>query len=52
MNGKDLGDTPLVNVTIPAGRHVLELVNEQKGIKSAVEVDIEPGKLTTKKLKL
>jgi serine/threonine-protein kinase len=52
LNGKELGDTPLLEVTVPAGRHLLLLVNEQKNLKRSVEVEIEPGKTTVKKLRL
>ncbi|HVE81345.1 MAG TPA: serine/threonine-protein kinase [Myxococcales bacterium] len=50
--GKPLGDTPLIDVPLPAGRQVLKLVNEDKGISTTIEVVIEPGKSTAKKLKL
>jgi serine/threonine protein kinase len=52
LNGKELGDTPLLEVTVPAGRHVLLLVNDSKNLKRSVEVEIEPGKTTVKKLRL
>jgi hypothetical protein len=52
VNGRSLGETPLLNVPLPAGRNVLKLVNEAKGIHSAIEVEIEPGKTTLKKLNL
>jgi hypothetical protein len=52
LSNKKLGDTPIVELPMPAGRHVLKLVNEGKGIRNAIEVDIEPGKTTVKKLNL
>lgn len=52
LKGKKLGDTPLVEVSLPPGIHVLTLVNDSKGIKRAIEVEISSGKTTTKKLKL
>lgn len=52
LKGKKLGDTPLVDVTLPPGIHVLTLVNDAKGIKRAIEIEIAAGKTTTKKLKL
>jgi serine/threonine-protein kinase len=52
LKGRKLGDTPLVEVTLPPGIHVLTLVNDAKGIKRAIEVEISAGKTTTKKLKL
>jgi serine/threonine-protein kinase len=52
LGGKNLGDTPLLEVPLPAGRHVLQLVNEQQGINRSVEVEIEAGKTTVKRLHL
>lgn len=52
LKGKKLGDTPLVDVALPPGIHVLTLVNDAKGIKRAIEIEIAAGKTTTKKLKL
>jgi serine/threonine-protein kinase len=52
LNGKKLGDTPLVDYPMPAGIHVLKLVNEDKGLKGSIEVEIQAGKTTVKKLKL
>jgi eukaryotic-like serine/threonine-protein kinase len=50
LNGKSLGETPLLNVLLPAGRHTLKLVNDGKGIHTAIEIEIEPGKTTAKRL--
>ena len=52
LGNRKLGDTPLLDIAIPAGRQVLRMVNEDKNIKSSIEVDILPGKLTVKKLSL
>ncbi|MCC6332952.1 MAG: protein kinase [Myxococcales bacterium] len=52
LKGKKLGDTPLVDYSLPPGLHVLTLVNDGKGVKSVIEVDIQSGKTTVKKLKL
>jgi serine/threonine protein kinase len=45
-----LGDTPLIDVPVPAGKQVLRLVNEAEGVSSVVEVQIKPGQTTVKKL--
>jgi serine/threonine-protein kinase len=47
-----LGDTPLVNVPLPAGRHQLRLVNTEAHVDQSIEVEIEPNETTVKKLKL
>ncbi len=52
LNGRVLGDTPLVEFPLPAGRHVLKLSNDDKGISRSIEVEIKAGQTTTKKLSL
>ncbi len=52
LNGKALGDTPLIEVALPAGRHRLQLSNEQAKIDLAIEVEVKPGQTTKKVLRL
>jgi len=52
FRGRSLGDTPLLEKPLPAGKHTLRLVNPDKGVKHAIEVEIQPGQTTTMKLKL
>ncbi len=52
LNGRKLGDTPLVDYPMPVGLHVLKLVNDDKGLKGTIEVEIQAGKTTMKRLKL
>ncbi|MBK7858814.1 MAG: serine/threonine protein kinase [Archangiaceae bacterium] len=47
-----LGDTPLKDVSLPAGHHLLRLVNAEEGIDSSIEVEIKANETTFKKLKL
>lgn len=47
---KRLGETPLLEHPLPAGRHVLRLVNAEAGLKTTVEIEIVAGKTTVKKL--
>ncbi|HYH98705.1 serine/threonine-protein kinase [Hyalangium sp.] len=47
-----LGDTPLIDHALPAGRHQLRLINEEKNISTVIEVEIRAGQTTTKKLRL
>ena len=49
---KNLGETPLVGVPFPVGRHRLVLVNEERKLKQTIEVEIKPNQTTTLKLKL
>ncbi|MGV3619890.1 MAG: protein kinase domain-containing protein [Archangium sp.] len=51
LGKKKLGDTPLLNVSLPSGRQVLRLVTPDAREQS-IEVDIRPNETTVKKLKL
>ncbi len=47
---KNLGETPLAKVPLPAGVHRLKLVNDEKKLSTTIEVEIKPGQTTTKRL--
>jgi serine/threonine-protein kinase len=44
LAGKPLGQTPLLNVKLPAGSQVLSLRNPEQGIVTSYSVQIEDGK--------
>ena len=52
LGGKVLGDTPLIDVPLPAGRHRLKLVNEEKKVDVTIEVEVKSGQVTKKVLRL
>ena len=52
LGSRQLGETPLIEVPLPAGRHQLKLVNEEKKINKTIEVEIKPGQTTVKQLAL
>ena len=52
LGKKKLGDTPLVNVALPAGKHLLRLVAPESGAEQSIEVEIRGNETTVKKLKL
>jgi len=52
LNGKLLGDTPLIELPLPVGRHRLQLSNEQAKIDLAIEVEVKAGQVTKKVLRL
>jgi serine/threonine-protein kinase len=52
VHGRRLGDTPLIDVELPSGMQALHLVNADEHIDEHIEVEIKPGQLTLKKLKL
>jgi hypothetical protein len=47
IDGKAYGSTPRMNIALPAGAHVLMLVNDEFSVKKTVDVTIEPGKVET-----
>jgi len=49
--GRRLGETPLVEVPLPIGTHLLTLTNEALGLRTVIEVEIEEGQTTAKHLK-
>jgi serine/threonine-protein kinase len=52
LGGKKLGDTPLIDVPVPAGTHLLKLTNPEAGLDSSIEVEVKAGQTTVKKLRL
>jgi eukaryotic-like serine/threonine-protein kinase len=50
--GKKISETPVVDHPLPAGTHQVVLVKEGKGARTTIEVEIQAGKTTVKKLKL
>jgi hypothetical protein len=48
FEGKKLGVTPLVDVKLPPGKHVLRATNPGKGIDGSITVEIRPGETTSK----
>jgi serine/threonine-protein kinase len=47
-----LGETPLAEVTLSAGKHTLKLKNDEKGLTKLITVEIKPGKTTLLREKL
>ena len=52
LNGKALGDTPLIDLPLPAGKFLIKLVNEEKNVNTSVEVEIKGGQTTKKVMQL
>ncbi|MFT3712242.1 MAG: protein kinase [Archangium sp.] len=50
LKGRKLGDTPLVDVPVPAGELELTLVNDEEKIRTVIGVEIIAGQITTKRL--
>ena len=51
LGKKKLGDTPLLNVPLPAGKLTLRLVNPENNSENSIEVEIKSNETTVKKLK-
>jgi len=52
LGKRKLGLTPLVGVKLPAGKHRLTAVNDERGLKQTIPVTITPGKTTMLQIKL
>jgi len=52
MNGKTLGQTPLMGLKLPAGTHVLTLRNPDLGIETQYSVNIEAGQSLARRIGL
>lgn len=48
IDGKRVGNTPIMGHSLSAGSHTVRLENPQFGLKKTIEVRIEPGKTVTK----
>ncbi len=52
LGKRKLGDTPLVGVVLPSGSQVLRVVNAEAGVRSSIEVTIQPNATTSENLVL
>jgi hypothetical protein len=52
LGKKKLGDTPLISVPLPPGKHTLRLVNPETNAETSIEVEIKSNETTVKKLML
>jgi tRNA A-37 threonylcarbamoyl transferase component Bud32 len=43
IDGHDRGDTPLLDVVLPAGTHRIELINEPLGVRRELAIELHPG---------
>jgi serine/threonine-protein kinase len=50
--GRVLGQTPLVGVALPVGTHTLLLSNPEQGLKTAYQVTIAAGQVTSRRIGL
>ncbi len=52
IGGRSLGQTPIVNHTLPSGRHRVTCSNPELGVTRNIPVTIEPGQTTRKRVSL
>jgi serine/threonine-protein kinase len=52
VDGRRLGQTPIVNHTLPSGSHRITCANPELGVSRNLTVDIEPGETTRRRLDL
>jgi hypothetical protein len=52
VDGRLIGNTPQMNIQLPAGRHTVTLVNSDFNIRQTITVDIRPGQTETRVLTL
>ena len=52
VDGRLIGNTPQMNISLPAGSHRVTLVNPDFNIRQSVSVTIEAGQVTTRVLTL
>ena len=48
IDGKRIGNTPLLDVRVAAGNHVVELHNPQLGLKKKLNIRVRPGQTVTR----
>lgn len=47
-----LGETPLIDVAVPAGALRLRLINDHEGVDTVVDLQLKPGEAVTKQYRL
>jgi serine/threonine-protein kinase len=52
IDGQAVGQTPIVNRSLPSGRHRITCTNPDLGVTRNVTVDIEPGQPTRQRISL
>jgi serine/threonine-protein kinase len=52
VGGRALGQTPIVGVSLPVGTHTLILSNPEQGLKTAYQVTISAGRVTSRRIGL
>lgn len=48
VDGRKIGNTPIMGVPLPAGDHEVELVNESMGVRKTLQVKVKRDEIVTK----
>jgi serine/threonine-protein kinase len=52
VDGRAVGNTPIIGLELPAGSHTVGFSNPETGASTSIVVTIEPGKRITRRLGL
>ena len=52
VDGHPVGNTPVLDLRVAAGAHVVELHNPQLGLKKKLNVRVRPGQTVTRVVRL
>jgi hypothetical protein len=52
VDGRPIGNTPQMSISLPPGSHRVELINEQFNIHETLTVQIQPGETVRRVLTL
>ncbi len=52
IDGRSVGQTPIVNRSLPSGSHTVRCVNPELGVTRNVTVNIRPGETTRQRINL
>jgi serine/threonine protein kinase len=52
IDGRPAGNTPQMNLQLPAGSHTVKLTNPQFGLTKTIKIQIQPGQTVTKVVSL
>lgn len=52
VDGRPLGQTPVLHAKLPAGTHLLRLTNSERGLATTYPITIEPGQTSVRRLGL
>jgi hypothetical protein len=52
LDGRPLGQTPIVNRSVPSGRHTVVCTNPELGRSRTEQIEVRPGETTRVRLSL